>query len=98
MTTSSKLFERDTTMIELDRTGWENLYETCEDCNYDRHVCCGCGDPVPHPWKACGGCSGRLCSPHEWYLISLEPDTEGCKYCLETRPSPRAGHVVVTSV
>ena len=27
---------------------WVNKYETCQDCNYDKHVCHFCGEPLDH--------------------------------------------------
>lgn len=34
-------------------------YEYCEDCNYDKHICGGCGDSVKHEQgRSCGtGCT-----------------------------------------
>lgn len=31
-------------------------YATCEDCNYDKHTCPGCGEWLYHGKGACGPC------------------------------------------
>lgn len=33
------------------------MSERCELCNYDRHQCGGCGEPLEHGQYACGPCS-----------------------------------------
>lgn len=36
----------------------ERPWKTCNDCNYDRHVCTGCGEPITHAQgRVCPACS-----------------------------------------
>lgn len=32
-------------------------WETCERCNYDTHICPGCGEPLPHGVEVCPPCA-----------------------------------------
>lgn len=35
-------------------------YDWCERCNYDRHICPGCGDNLPHGIKVCAVCEEEI--------------------------------------
>lgn len=37
----------------------EGCYYCCERCNYDRHLCPGCGDNLPHTVGVCDDCAAR---------------------------------------
>lgn len=34
--------------------------DECQRCNYDRHLCPGCGEPLPHGIEVCGQCQGEI--------------------------------------
>ena len=29
----------------------------CDDCNYDTHICKGCGEPIKHGMWPCAACA-----------------------------------------
>jgi hypothetical protein len=35
-------------------------YECCDLCNYDRHVCPGCGEPLSHGVGVCSPCLAEI--------------------------------------
>lgn len=32
-------------------------WSECARCNYDRHQCPGCGEPIPHGYSSCPECA-----------------------------------------
>jgi hypothetical protein len=38
----------------------ERPWQTCDRCNYDRHICPGCGDNLRHGEEACTDCVARV--------------------------------------
>lgn len=38
----------------------DSQWRTCDDCNYDRHRCGGCGEWLFHGTFACGSCTDRI--------------------------------------
>ena len=38
----------------------EQQWETCNDCNYDTHMCPGCGEWLYHGTTSCGPCDQEL--------------------------------------
>lgn len=38
-------------------------WETCNRCNYDMHMCPGCGEPLPHGTEVCTACLAKHAEP-----------------------------------
>lgn len=49
--------------------------ENCQRCNYDTHVCPGCGAPLPHGTEVCDDCDMRT-------RVEAEEDQ---RYCTDER-------------
>lgn len=53
--------------------------ETCDRCNYDTHVCHGCGEPLPHGIEVCPPCDVVLIPlppepPHDRVIEAVDQD------------------------
>lgn len=38
------VYDKDCPLLKTD----EGCYSCCDKCNYDRHICGGCGEPLSH--------------------------------------------------
>lgn len=69
-------------MADEEKHVWVNVWQTCEQCNYDNHICPACGEHLDHEnFDASGHKHAEYCRP-DVYAHEVGEDCTSQSWCL----------------